>query len=69
MKKRNKDEIHAMSVSELTKHAADVRKQIKEVELTLQTKEVKNRRQAKELRRKLAVTLSVLRGKVLAERK
>ena len=69
MKKRDKDALHAAGVTELDKKAKELRKQITQVRLTMQTKEVKNRREAKELRRKLAVALSIKRMKELTEKK
>jgi|GEM_PF-664168 ribosomal protein L29 len=69
MKKRDKDELHAAGVTELGKKAGELRKKIAEVRLTMQTKEVKNRREAKELRRKLAALLSIKREKELTEKK
>lgn len=69
MKKRDKDELHTAGVAELDKKVKELRKQIGQVRLTMQTKEVKNRREAKELRRKLAVALSIKRMKELTEKK
>ncbi|MEK7074118.1 MAG: hypothetical protein AAB960_02220 [Patescibacteria group bacterium] len=69
MKKRDKDALHGSGVTELDKKAKELRKQITQVRLTMQTKEVKNRREAKELRRKLAVALSIKRMKELTEKK
>ncbi len=69
MKKRDKDELHGIGVTELGKKAGELRKKIAEVRLTMQTKEVKNRREAKELRRKLAALLSIKREKELTEKK
>lgn len=69
MKKRDKDELHTAGAAELGKKAVELRKKIAEVRLTMQTKEVKNRREAKELRRKLAALLSIKHEKELAEKK
>ncbi len=69
MKKRDKDELHGAGVIELDKKVKELRKQMKQVRLTMQTKEVKNRREAKELRRRLAVTLSIKREKELTQKK
>lgn len=67
MKTKDKAALHGASVTELDGKAVQLRKQIAETYMTMQTKEVKNRREAKELRKKLAVTLSVQRMKVLSE--
>ena len=69
MKKRDKDELHGAGVIELDKKVKELRKQMKQVRLTMQTKEVKNRREAKELRRRLAVALSIKREKELTQKK
>lgn len=69
MKKRDKDALHGAGVAELDKKAKELKKQITQVWLTMQTKEVKNRREAKELRRKLAVALSIKRMKELTQKK
>lgn len=69
MKKNDKDALHGAGVAELDKKAKELKKQITQVWLTMQTKEVKNRREAKELRRKLAVALSIKRMKELTEKK
>lgn len=61
--------MHGMKPEELAKKAVELKKQIKAERLTMQTKEVKNRRIAKELRKKLAVALSIARAKVLAQGK
>jgi len=66
MKKRDRDEMHSMKPEELLKKAAELKKQIAVDRLAMQTKEVKNRRGPKELRKKLAVALSIARQKVLA---
>lgn len=66
MKRRDKDELKGMPVSELVKKAKEVKKQIREARLSMLTKEVKNRRQIKELRKKLAVALSIARIKELS---
>lgn len=65
MKKRDKTEFHGMKAAELTKKAAELKKQIVGEKLNLVTKEVKNRRVVKELKRKYAVILSILRVKEL----
>lgn len=67
MKSKDKAALHGSTVAELDGKAVQLRKQIAETYMTMQTKEVKNRREAKELRKKLAVTLSVQRMKVLSE--
>lgn len=67
MKSKDKAALHGATVAELDGKAVQLRKQIAETYMTMQTKEVKNRREAKELRKKLAVTLSVQRMKVLSE--
>lgn len=69
MKKRDKDELRGAQVAELDKKVKELRKQIGQVRLTMQTKEVKNRREVKELRRKVAVALSIKRMKELTEKK
>lgn len=69
MKKKIKDDLHAMKSAELVKKAAEIRKQITTERMNMMTKEVKNRRVVKELRRKLAVILSIERMKVLGEGK
>lgn len=69
MKKKIKDELHGMKSAELVKKAAEIRKQITTERMNLMTKEVKNRRVVKELRRKLAVLLSIERMKALVEGK
>ncbi|HLD24745.1 MAG TPA: hypothetical protein VJB96_02395 [Patescibacteria group bacterium] len=65
MKRKDKDEMHSMNATELRKKAGEVRKQLRDAYLAAQTKEVKNRKIVKELRKKLAVNLSVLRIKEL----
>ncbi len=65
MKKKDKDELHGMSVTELKKKAMDLKKQITVEKLNLVTKEVKNRRLTKELKKKFAVLMSILRVKEL----
>ncbi len=69
MKRKTKDEFHGMKVSELRKKVEELKKQIKEESLNMLTKEVKNRHGVKELRKKLAVMLSIARDKELAEGK
>ena len=69
MKKKIKDELHGLKASELVKKAAEIRKQITTERMNMMTKEVKNRRIVKELRRKLAVLLSIERMKALVEGK
>ena len=69
MDKRDKDALHGAGVIELDKKVKELRKQMKQVRLTMQTKEVKNRREAKELRRRLAVALSIKREKELTQKK
>lgn len=69
MKKKIKDELHGLKASELVKQAAEIRKQITTERMNMMTKEVKNRRIVKELRRKLAVLLSIERMKALVEGK
>lgn len=66
MKKKDYTDMHGMKPDELVKKAREFKKQIKAERLTMQTKEVKNRRIAKELRKKQAVALSIARAKVLA---
>lgn len=69
MKKRDKDELRGLGIKDLDKKAKEIRKQIRDVGQTMLTKEVKNRREAKELRRKLAVALSFRREKELSQQK
>ena len=69
MKKKDKDELHGMKTAELVKKAAELRKSIITERMNMMTKEVKNRRIVKELRRKLAVLLSIERMKALVEGK
>lgn len=69
MKKKDKDELHGMKRLELVKKAAELRKSIITERMNMMTKEVKNRRTVKELRRKLAVLLSIERMKALVEGK
>lgn len=65
MKRKDKQELHGMKTDQLKKKAQEVRKQLRQALLDAQTKEVKNRKIAKELRNKLAVILSILRHKEL----
>ncbi len=69
MKKRDRDEMHGMKPEELVKKASDLKKQIASERLNLLTKEVKNRRVARELRKKRAVALTIARQKILAQGK
>jgi len=69
MKKRDRDEMHSMKPEELVKKASDLKKQIASERLNLLTKEVKNRRVARELRKKRAVALTIARQKMLAQGK
>jgi ribosomal protein L29 len=68
MKRKDKEELRKASLEELTKKAKDLNKQITEERLAIQTKEVKNKHRAKELRRRLAVVLSLIRIHELANR-
>lgn len=69
MKKRDKDEFHGIAVTDIDKKVNDLRKQLKEARLTMQTKEVKNRHSVREMRKKIAVALSIRRVKELTQKK
>ncbi len=69
MKKKDRDEMHGMKPEELVKKAAELKKQIASERLAMQTREVKNRRVAKELRKKRAVALTIARQKMLVQGK
>lgn len=65
MKRKAKEELHGFNVEVLKKKAQEVGKLLRQTYLDSQTKEVKNRKIVKELRKKLAVILSILRHKEL----
>ena len=65
MKRKAKEELHGCNVEVLKKKAQEVGKLLGQSYLDSQTKEVKNRKIVKELRKKLAVILSILRHKEL----
>jgi ribosomal protein L29 len=69
MKKRDRDEMHGMKPEELMKKANELKKQIASERLNLLTKDVKNRRVARELRKKRAVALTIARQKMLTQGK
>ncbi len=68
MKRRDKDELRNSTEAGLVKKAAELRKQITEKRLAMQTKEVKNTHEIKELRHKLAVVLSIQRHLALTQK-
>ena len=65
MKKKDKTNYHQMKPDELKKKAAELKRKLHEELLAMQTKEVKNRHVGRELRRSIAVILSILRMKEL----
>lgn len=67
MKRKDKEELHGMKQADLKKKADELAKQLRQEYLTRETKEVKNRKIVKELRKKRAVTMSILRTKELTE--
>lgn len=69
MKKKDKDQLHALKTAELATKAVELGKQISTALLERVTKEVKNRKIVKELRKTRAVALSILRLRELSERK
>lgn len=69
MKRKDKEELRGGDEKTLLKKIADLKKQIMTVRQNLVTKEVKNRHEVKTLRAKLAVALTVLREKQLAQKK
>lgn len=67
MKRKDKDELKGLKPEELKKRIDELTRQIRDGVLDRVTKEVKNKRIVKELRKKRAVGLSVLRIKTLSE--
>ena len=65
MKKKNKAEYHGMKPEDLKKKVAELKARLQSELLAMQTKEVKNRHIGRELRRDIAVILSILRMKEL----
>ena len=69
MKRKDRDELRGSDGKALLKKITDLKKQIGVVRQNLVTKEVKNRHEGKTLRAKLAVMLSILNEKKLAQKK
>ena len=69
MKKSARDDIRQLSAAELGKKAAELRKKITDEGLKRLTSQVKNVHAVKNLRRELALVLSVRRIKALSEKK
>lgn len=65
MKRKDKEELHSLTVEVLKKKAQEVKKLLGQSYLDGQTKEVKNRKIVKELRKRRAVILSIVRNKEL----
>lgn len=63
MKQKDKQVLHGVKLEEIRKKAQELRNQLRRAYLDMRTKELKNRKVAKELRKRLAVTLSILRLK------
>lgn len=65
MKKKDKTEYHSMKPAELKKKAAELKAKLKLELLGMQTKDVKNKHIGRDIRRNIAVILSILRMKEL----
>lgn len=63
MKLKDKQELHGLKPEMLKKKVSELRNQLRHMYLDMRTKEMKNRKVAKELRKRLAVALSILRIK------
>lgn len=63
MKLKDKQEFHSLKPEVLKKKISELRVQLRKMYLDMRTKEMKNRKVAKELRKRLAVALSILRIK------
>ena len=66
MKKKDKNAIAEMSKEELGKHIAETRSKLSQLSVSRYTKQVKNVRETKNLRRRLAVMLTFQRQKELS---
>ena len=66
MKKKEKASYHQMTVEELKSTLAQVNGELKTLLVTKQTKQIKNTREERQMRRKRAVIQSILRVKELA---
>lgn len=67
MKRKDKDELKQLSVAELAKRVAELTKAIRANALERVTKEVKNTRIGRQLRKQRAIVWSILRMKTIAE--
>lgn len=69
MKKKEKSNYHGMTTTELASALSDVRKQMTTFETDKYTKQMKNMREIRNLRKKQAVMLTILHKKELQHEK
>ncbi len=67
MKRKDKEQFKTLSLSELRKTLQDMEEKLKIWSVERRVKQVKNVREVAELRRKIAVALTIIREKELYE--